>query len=426
MEASLLPTSQPVGSDSANPSPPGPPNGKVDGTPPTQPPTALSADAPLAVKYLSEKLEDAELLLSYAAELGISVEDTVRNNVLQARITCNAGTMTQAVAAGLLSALTSLAARVRPVSVESLRTWAKSRGSGDRPTVRVYGISAFVVGLLVLFISLITFVSSRVSESIKTDVETANALAAKLAVELGPPPPTNQVPSVPTDAPPPEAANSIPAEAIWFGSNGPPRGVSAKDIITDLQKFAATMRNIDSNSRQLNYFVFNAAHVPFGHARTNWALLSQKFELTPGLAVPLSRELAEKIRVYQEIRNFANTVQAMISVYYGATATCILPVLYALLGAAAYLLRLYDNQVRNRTFVAADKHVARFLIAGIGGLVVGQFNVTPGVAISPFAVAFLVGYAVDVFFAFLDGLLQMFKRDAGNKGPQDLLPNSRP
>jgi hypothetical protein len=172
--------------------------------------------------------------------------------------------------------------------------------------------------------------------------------------------------------------------------------------------------------------VFNTAHVPFQHARTNWALLSQKFELTPGLPVLLSQELAEKIRVYQEIRNFANTVQAMTSVYYGAVATCILPVLYALLGTAAYLLRLYDNQVKTRTFVAADKHVARFLIAAIGGLVVGQFNISPGVAISPFAIAFLVGYAVDVFFAFLEGLLQMFKRDPGNTGPQNLASTTRP
>src|ERR1043165_1455768 len=34
-------------------------------------------------------------------------------------------------------------------------------------------------------------------------------------------------------------------------------------------------------------------------------------------------------------------------------------------------------------------------------LVVGQFNVAQGVAISPFAVAFLVGYAVDIFLPFL-------------------------
>jgi hypothetical protein len=81
----------------------------------------------------------------------------------------------------------------------------------------------------------------------------------------------------------------------------------------------------------------------------------------------------------------------MVTVYYGAIATCILPVLYALLGAEAYLLRLYEEQIKNRTFIASDRHLARYLIAGISGLVVGLFNVTQGVTISPFAIAFLAG-----------------------------------
>ena len=427
----MLPASTPAGPDSTNANFSSPPSGEPGLTPPA--PTAPahsgnSACLPAATgSYLPQKLDDAELLLGYAAELGIGVEDNVRNNVLKARSACNDGKLTEEVAAGLLTALTALAERVRPVTVESLKTWVKSKGKGDRTIARSYRIAAFVVGLLVLFISLVTFVSSRVSESIKTDLDTANALAAKLAVELGPPPPTNQVSDAAmpaTATSPPEAVNSGPAELIWFGSNGPQRGVSTKDVITDLQRFAAAIRAINGNSRQLNHFVFDAAYVPFNYRGTNWGAFKEKFELSAGLPVLLSRELEGKIQVYQEIRNFANTVQGMTSVYYGAIATCILPVLYALLGAAAYLLRLYDEQVRSRTFVATDKHVARFIIAGIGGLVVGQFNVTQGVAVSPFAVAFLVGYSVDLFFAFLDGLLQMFRRDAGNKGPQNSAPNA--
>jgi hypothetical protein len=373
--------------------------------------------------FLEKNLEHAELLLSYASELGISIEDKVRDSILEARIAHAAHTTTQKIAAELLSALTALAVSVRPVTVDSLRTWAKPNREGYRPTARVYTISGVVIGVLVIFISIITFVSSRVSESIRTEVETENALASKLAAELGPPPVgTTQPPDTATavtEVSRLETAGSNSAEMIWFGSNGPPRGVSSKDIITDLQKFAATMREIDRNSRWLNRFVFNAARVPFEKDRENWELMRQKFELTPDLPVLLSSEFAKKVEIYQEIRNFANTVQGNSSIWYGAIATCILPVMYALLGAAAYLLRLYDDQVKNRTFVAGDKHLARLLIAGIGGLVVGQFNVTPTVAISPFAVAFLVGYAVDVFFAFLNGLLQTFKRDSDNKSPQN-------
>jgi putative flippase GtrA len=92
---------------------------------------------------------------------------------------------------------------------------------------------------------------------------------------------------------------------------------------------------------------------------------------------------------------------------------CILPVLYALLGACAYLLRSLTEQIRQRTFTKTNTHIARFLIAAIAGAVVGMFGnfaITESASIPPLAIAFLVGYAADVFFSFLEGLLQTFTR----------------
>jgi hypothetical protein len=68
-----------------------------------------------------------------------------------------------------------------------------------------------------------------------------------------------------------------------------------------------------------------------------------------------------------------------------------------------------------QTFIPSVANSARFLIAAIGGAVVGLFNnftISQGASIPPLALAFLVGYAVDVFFAFLEGLLQSFTRNA--------------
>jgi len=400
-----------------SPNPPGPKD------PPIAP--ALHAPNPGRQKpaagpngYLIDKLEDAELLLGYAAELGIAVDNPVRDGVLQARQAAQAGGLTEPAAANLLASLTTLAIKVRPVTVESLRACASPKEA--RQAIRFYGKMGMLFGCLIVTISLTAFVSARVCERIKSRVELANGLASKLSSELGPPPRTNAPPpSVPDDSTPLSPTNAIPTlRQIRFGIGGPPAGLTEKDVISDLQLFAATMREIDGYARQLNHFVFNAAHVPYSQMRTNRHFMKQKFELSPGLAVPLAQELAEKIEAYQEVRNFGATVQEMVSVYYGAIDTCILPVLYALLGAGAYLLRLYEEQIKTRTFVAGDRHVARYIIAGIGGLVVGQFNVTSGAAVSPFAVAFLVGYAADVFFAFLEGLLQMFKRGPGAPGGQ--------
>jgi len=71
----------------------------------------------------------------------------------------------------------------------------------------------------------------------------------------------------------------------------------------------------------------------------------------------------------------------------------------------------------SRTFVPSHSDSARFLIAAIGGAVVGLFNnftINQGASIPPLAIAFLVGYAVDVFFSFLEGLIQAFTRSKGN------------
>jgi hypothetical protein len=76
-----------------------------------------------------------------------------------------------------------------------------------------------------------------------------------------------------------------------------------------------------------------------------------------------------------------------------------------------------------RTFTPSVADSARFLIAAIGGAVVGLFNnftIGQGASIPPLAIAFLVGYAVDVFFAFLEGALQTFTRGAGNAPPASL------
>jgi hypothetical protein len=392
--------------------PPNPAGGGPAVAPPAQTgaaPGPASTASPLqSAKYLADKLEEAELLLGYAAEVGIEVEDKVRDDVLRARVESGSGGITEPTASALLTALTTLAVDVRPVTVQSLRSCSDTKDA--RKTLRAYGTSALVCAVPIMLFSLGAFVSNYYANKIKTEVDAANGLALKLQADLGPSS-TNQLPA---DAV--ERTNNRTADQIWWGTNEPPRGLTDKDVLSDLREFTASMREIDGYARQLNHFVFGKGLDPYAGKRSDRTYMRKKLELTPGLKVRLSWEFAEKVEAYQEVRYFATNVQEMVSVWYGALATCVLPVLYALLGAGACLLRMYEGQIKNRTFIAGDRHVAHFLTAGIGGLVVGQFNVAQGVTISPFAVAFLVGYAVDAFFAFLDGMLQMFKRGPGSSG----------
>jgi hypothetical protein len=139
-----------------------------------------SSTCPLATD-LNEKLKDAERLLLYAADAGIVIRPNVRDAVLKAKIT-SAGNWSAQTVANLLSALTTLAAQLKPVTADSLKECA------DGPTVKMfisrYRRKTILLALCIIPFSLASFITSGISEAIRKDIETANGLAVKLGDEV--------------------------------------------------------------------------------------------------------------------------------------------------------------------------------------------------------------------------------------------------
>ena len=340
--------------------------------------------------YFKEALEDAERLLKYAAEIGVYVEPDTRSAVLKARAAYH-GVWTEEIAANLLLALTQLAAALKPVTAASL----KAVQSETQPTMHTYLVVAILLSVVIIPASIATFVTSNISTEIRADIDKANALAVKLSAELGPPPRSE---------------------------------VGLTEKLADLQEYASTVRLIYDRSRRLNRYVFPHVGIPLplqgpeGTTEGKPAIgpdqraqyLKSKFELPVPLPLDNLAEPRDRMtETYQDVRYFAQTILTDISTFYGAITSCVLPILYALLGTCAYLLRTFEDQMGNRTFTPSAANSARFLIAAIGGTVIGLFgNFTSQASASPLAVAFLVGYAVEVFFAFLEGLIKAFTRNA--------------
>ncbi|MEO8736806.1 MAG: hypothetical protein ABI380_09730 [Edaphobacter sp.] len=332
-----------------------------------------------------DALIDAERLLKYAAETGVEVDPATRAAVLRAR-SIPPDTWTEPVIDNLLDALTKLAALLKPVTAASLKAWNEDTSA----TVLYYLRVAIILACVIVPASIASFATSALSNSLRADIASANGFAVKLRSQLGVAPPPVQ---------PGATASALPP------------GVSDTEVIAELQEYAATIRLIDSRARELNWLVLPRATPPFpkehGSAKDRAA-----FELDPVLPnFYQARDSATA--TYQSVRYFAQSLLDNVSVFYGAINTCILPVLYALLGTCAYLLRNFESQMSNHTFIPSPANSARFLIAAIGGAVVGLFNnftITPEASVPPLALAFLVGYAVDVFFAFLEGLLKAFTK----------------
>ncbi len=367
--------------------------------------------------YLLDALEDAETLLKYASETGVVVDAAVRQGVLGARDVSNTA-WTPDVADKLLLSLSTLADRLKPVTAESL----KACSHATRKTVQRYTLIGSILVCLIVPASCISFVASDVTMSIKSDIATANDLAVKLRAQLGSPadrdsqsrpatlraadtPPARVQPAV-FASPAGKAASDLPGPA----PSPVPHSADAL-VITQLQQYAATVREIDARANKLAVYVFwNRDRDPFSAARTDPELAQKRFELPEGLP-DFSAAAAQVTDTYQQVRYRAQNLGYTASLWTGAMTACVLPILYALLGTCAYLARKFEDGLTLRTFVVRGDDWIRFLVAAIAGLVVGLFGTFgQGASVSPLAVAFLAGYGVEAFFVFLDNIVQSFAK----------------
>jgi hypothetical protein len=324
-------------------------------------------------------LEDAEHLLRYSGESGISVSPGIVTTLVSATAERE---LSLEKKIEVLAAFTSLSASLKPVTADSLRACSEKAV----PTLRNYTYGAAALGAFLLVISVCSFIAAGLSNLLTADIARANELALAL--------------------------NTDNVDQIAAADKNDKLIADAKTLAM-LQQFAALTREIDGVSRQLAplVLVFNMPQTDQTQNRTS----SGEKNSAPGpleLTIPATfQEIKTKTQQLQTVRAFAKNMQERVTFGYGAITNSVLPSLYAMLGALAYLLKTFTEQVRTRTFVTSRTSAARFIIAAIGGGVVGLFSttLTQGTSLSLLAIAFLIGYATDVFFSFLDGLLLVFK-----------------
>ena len=339
-------------------------------------------DRKSATLGLNKVLNDAEYLLDYACQAGIELDQEMVHTIICAGAEDD---LCSEDAVKAIAAVTTLAQKLKPVTAETLRACRDRAGQ----TIHKYWTTAATLGIFLLLSSVLSFIASGLSKSLTDDINLANQLAVTLNSDVAPQP--LAAPGADGAAPP-----AVAVSPATYAKN-----------LANLQQFAATIREVDGLSHQLGYFVLASEPsrpteeameiaVPVNHASVN---------------IPM--EVEAKTRILQRVRYFAKDVQERTSLWYGALSNFLLPPLYAILGACAYLIRSFSEQVKARTFTPSVTDSARFIIAAIGGGAVGLFsNFTIGqtTSLPPLAIAFLVGYATDIFFSFLDGLQPAFTK----------------
>jgi hypothetical protein len=115
---------------------------------------------------------------------------------------------------------------------------------------------------------------------------------------------------------------------------------------------------------------------------------------------------------YGILRLAAVQAQEEAGLEVGVVLSFILPLLFGVIGAIAYVVRSISNEISSSTFsrAAPIQYLMRVTLGALAGVVVGFFtNLSTQLALSPLALAFLAGYGVEALFAMFDGFIAKFK-----------------
>ena len=101
----------------------------------------------------------------------------------------------------------------------------------------------------------------------------------------------------------------------------------------------------------------------------------------------------------------------------------VLPLLYGLFGAFIYVLRDLMREIKSLTYTPNNdvRYRLRLTLGALGGMVVGWFlkpdDVSGLASLSPMALAFLMGYNIEVLFSLMDKMINSIRQSV--EGKQD-------
>ena len=347
-------------------------------------------------------LIDAEQLIRYAAEVGTPVDAATSTDIFGARTAFNDGKLTDGDRSKFYVAYAAVAKRFGEVTAETIRN---ARSKRTRRYLWTYTIGIVFLTLLVAATSIYSFIMDSLSTRIAVAIETGDTLAVTLHSDLK----WNET----------EIGRDYidrPCQTIGVADANVPKLPGPQEL-QHLQQFATLLREIRSSAIKLDEWAskffnrylecdpYGSTCSDPGHVKIDDA--GRREQINPAVT-NYPGEVLCKIGSYQELRGFGKNIREDYIEIYGAVASYGLPICYALLGAMAFQLRYFAELIRRRSYHFSFAEPARLVTAIIAGAICGLFNPAKGLNLSPLAIAFLVGYSVEVFFKFLDTLTNAF------------------
>jgi hypothetical protein len=384
-------------------------------------------------------LEDAEVLADYAARYGVAdayKEDVYKDieEIAAARDAFSRGELSGAAQTNFYSAFSHLAAGVAPVTVASLKASLDEYGVEVRPflffgpkdrislarraTMRRQRL-ALLAFLALLAVHSIWFVATSLMGSIgKAPADEANLLIQSCIRTGQIPSPKHSATAAPSPTPKPTVSNVSNVTT-------PPASTS------------------DDLSSQVAYVLWTFQRRSVVERLYFWnGFVDPAHFIKPPEHEP---EMPEDIRhVPVGLVNWEDSIVVQTKYMTDLLQQLVLPPLYGAVGALAYVLRTLSQQAKERVYRTENELVwdLRISLGILAGLAIGWFlkpstTEVNGIGLaSPFALAFLAGYSVDLLFTAMDHIVAAFsgseKTPEGSvkrsldRTPQSLSPSSSP
>lgn len=334
----------------------------------------------MALETAKEVLCDAEILIAYVVRSGINVDQALIDNIVEAKAKILNDTLTAAEESTFYQVVNTLAAKLAPVSAETLRACSDEFGvtkksfwrrepvkcSHAKIAVRKQRLWAFVAFALLLVAQIYWLMGSNLISRIPSLAEN----------EVTPSAPSPVGPSPSAEAAQKAAEDEVAAEEtrMWL----------------------------------LHLW------------RTPWKWIPEALKRR----VPKEeREQFKSLSDFREWGYSAREVLAILQVY-------LLPLLYGWVGAMAYVLRRMIKAVQELTFQRAYEveFSLRIYLGILAGVAIGWFfkPEAPGAgggevsfaSLTPFALSFVAGYSVELLFTAMDRMVGAFTdRKAGRSVP---------
>jgi hypothetical protein len=371
----------------------------------------------------SRYVQEARLLLTYAAQNGLDLEESLIKEIVEAKSALETNRWSVEIESRFWLAFNKVAKLVAPVSVASLKathvltedqncnrrggfvndfnSWLfgkKSRSAAQRSVITYQRGTLSALALLMLaqfYWIIVSNLTTDISQTLPKKIEILEQERSRLLLQVS----TGKVISKDTKQSDIAAETNAPLEDVAF----PLKKTEEVALLPINQQIQLIDKQLEETKYRLeaNYNLLTMWVSTFFINRSQENLKKQ----VNSLKVETQRDILKNTAALQEAKFILQGIQLYI-----------LPLLYGLLGAAAYVLRTLTTEIRNLTYEIESniRYRLRIQLGAVSGLAIGWFSdagltfSASTLSLSPLALAFLAGYSVEVLFSLMDRMIYTF------------------